>query len=64
MALGRGLGAILDEVGQAYDTEMGTSSYDAEVIREIDVDEISPVLPSTILYGAIFANHSAVKFKR
>ena len=42
MALGRGLGAILDEVGQAYDSEMGTSSYDAEVVREIDVDEISP----------------------
>ncbi|CAA6802112.1 MAG: Chromosome (Plasmid) partitioning protein ParB [uncultured Sulfurovum sp.] len=42
MALGRGLGAILDEVGQAYDTEMGSSDYHAEMIREIDVDEISP----------------------
>ncbi|CAA6816545.1 MAG: Chromosome (plasmid) partitioning protein ParB [uncultured Sulfurovum sp.] len=42
MALGRGLGAILDEVGQAYDSEMGSSSYDGEMIREIDVDEISP----------------------
>jgi len=41
MALGRGLGAILDEVGQAYDSEMGTS-YDGEVVREVDVDEISP----------------------
>ncbi|CAA6814989.1 MAG: Chromosome (plasmid) partitioning protein ParB [uncultured Sulfurovum sp.] len=42
MALGRGLGAILDEVGQAYDSEMGSPSYDGEVIRELDVDEISP----------------------
>ncbi|CAA6812811.1 MAG: Chromosome (plasmid) partitioning protein ParB [uncultured Sulfurovum sp.] len=42
MALGRGLGAILDEVGQAYDSEMGMSSYDGEVIRDIDVNEISP----------------------
>jgi len=41
MALGRGLGAILDEVGQAYDSEIG-SSYDGEVVREVDVDEISP----------------------
>jgi len=41
MALGRGLGAILDEVGQAYDSEMG-SSYDGEVVREVEVDEISP----------------------
>lgn len=42
MALGRGLGAILDEVGQAYDSEMGNNSFDGEMIREIDVDEISP----------------------
>jgi len=41
MALGRGLGAILDEVGQAYESEMGTS-YEGEVVREVDVDEISP----------------------
>jgi len=41
MALGRGLGAILDEVGQAYDSEMG-SSYEGEVVREVEVDEISP----------------------
>ncbi len=41
MALGRGLGAILEEVGQAYDSEMG-SSFDGEVVREIEVDEISP----------------------
>ena len=42
MALGRGLGAILEEVGQAYDSEMGLSSYEGDTIREIDVDEISP----------------------
>jgi ParB family chromosome partitioning protein len=42
MALGRGLGAILDEVGQAYDSEIGRTSYDGEMIREIEVDEISP----------------------
>lgn len=41
MALGRGLGAILEEVGQAYDSEMG-SSFDGEMIREIEVIEISP----------------------
>ncbi len=42
MALGRGLGAILEEVSQAYDSEIGSSSYDCEAIREIDVAEISP----------------------
>ena len=42
MALGRGLGAILEEIGQAYDSEIGSSSYEGEVIREIDVDTISP----------------------
>jgi ParB family chromosome partitioning protein len=42
MALGRGLGSILDEVGKAYESEMGASSYDGELVREIDVDEISP----------------------
>jgi len=43
MALGRGLGAILEEVGQAYDSEMGTTSYsETDAIREIDVDDISP----------------------
>ncbi|HIP51292.1 MAG TPA: ParB/RepB/Spo0J family partition protein [Campylobacterales bacterium] len=42
MALGRGLGSILDEVGKAYESEMGASSYDGEMVREIDVDEISP----------------------
>jgi ParB family chromosome partitioning protein len=42
MALGRGLGAILDEVGQAYESEVNASSYDTEAVREISVDEISP----------------------
>ncbi len=42
MALGRGLGAILDEVGQAYESEMGTTSYEGEVVREIDVQQITP----------------------
>ncbi|CAA6810702.1 MAG: Chromosome (plasmid) partitioning protein ParB [uncultured Sulfurovum sp.] len=42
MALGRGLGSILDEVGKAYESEMGTSSYEGELVREIDVNEISP----------------------
>jgi len=42
MALGRGLGAILEEVGQAYDSEIGSSSYEGDTIREIDVNEIFP----------------------
>ena len=42
MGLGRGLGSILDEVGKAYESEMGASSYNGEMIHEIDVDEISP----------------------
>ena len=43
MALGRGLGAILEEVGQAYESEVGASSYNqGEAIREIDVSEITP----------------------
>ena len=42
MALGRGLGSILDEVGKAYESEMGASSYDGELVREVDVSEISP----------------------
>lgn len=39
MALGRGLGAILEEVGQAYDNEVSEAS--ADQIREIDVNLIS-----------------------
>ncbi len=42
MALGRGLGAILEEVGQAYESEAGTSETSFDQIREIDVDEITP----------------------
>ena len=43
MALGRGLGAILDEVGQAYENEAGDfSSNSSGQIREIDLEDISP----------------------
>nr|MCH9740592.1 ParB/RepB/Spo0J family partition protein [Campylobacterota bacterium] len=43
MALGRGLGAILDEVGQAYDNEMGSGEGSSVgQIKEIDLDDISP----------------------
>ena len=41
MALGRGLSAILEEVGQSYDSEMSHNSASADQIQEIDVDEIS-----------------------
>jgi ParB family chromosome partitioning protein len=41
MALGKGLGAILEEVGQAYDSETGNNQTSADQVREIDVDEIS-----------------------
>ena len=42
MALGRGLGAILDEVSIAYDNELGTMVASADQIQNIDLDEISP----------------------
>jgi len=42
MALGRGLGAILDEVSIAYDNEMGTMTTSADKIQNIYLDEISP----------------------
>ena len=42
MALGKGLGAILDEVSIAYDNEMGTITASAEQIQNIELDEISP----------------------
>jgi ParB family chromosome partitioning protein len=42
MALGRGLGAILEEVGQSYDNEMSTNSTSSDQIQEIDVNEITP----------------------
>jgi ParB family chromosome partitioning protein len=43
MALGRGLGAILDEVGQAYENEAeGFGSNPSGQLRELDIEEISP----------------------
>jgi len=43
MALGRGLGAILEEVSQAYDSEIGTAQISPpDQIRNIDIDEITP----------------------
>ncbi len=43
MALGRGLGAILEEVSQAYDSEIGTTQISPpDQIRHINVDEITP----------------------
>jgi ParB family chromosome partitioning protein len=43
MALGRGLGAILEEVSQAYDSEIGTTQISPpDQIRHIDVDDITP----------------------
>ena len=43
MALGRGLGAILDEVGQAYENEAGSfNSNSSAQIRDIDIEYISP----------------------
>lgn len=42
MALGRGLGSILDEVGKAYESEMDSRNYEGEMVREIEVSQISP----------------------
>jgi len=42
MALGRGLGAILEEVGQSYDNEMANDGTSVDQIHEIDVDKITP----------------------
>ena len=41
MALGRGLGAILEEVGQAYESETGNTHTSTDQVREVDVDEVS-----------------------
>lgn len=38
-ALGRGLGAIFEDVEEAYNQDIGSS---ADLVREIDVDRISP----------------------
>ncbi len=42
MALGRGLGAILDEVGQAYDNEIGEVADKSGQLKEISLGDISP----------------------
>jgi len=42
MALGRGLGAILDEVGQAYSNQIDTEEEFREHIKEIELEDISP----------------------
>ncbi|RUM68029.1 MAG: chromosome partitioning protein ParB [Sulfurovum sp.] len=43
MALGRGLGAILEEVSQAYDNEIGATKISPpDQIRYIGIDEITP----------------------
>jgi len=43
MALGRGLGAILEEVSQAYDNEIGSTKISPpDQIRHIDVYSITP----------------------
>ena len=41
MALGRGLGAILEEVGQAYENEVGGIKASADRIRDVDVYSIT-----------------------
>jgi ParB family chromosome partitioning protein len=42
MALGRGLGAILDEVGQAYSNQIDTEEEFREHIRDIELEHITP----------------------
>ncbi len=42
MALGRGLGAILDEVGQAYSTEVDLNENFREHIKDIELEDITP----------------------
>ncbi len=42
MALGRGLGAILDEVGQAYDNEIADFKQGQGEVKEIPLSDISP----------------------
>jgi len=42
MALGRGLSAILDEVEQAYESEVGLQEEFREHIKEIELGDISP----------------------
>jgi len=42
MALGRGLSAILDEVGQAYESEIGSQDNSSGQIKDISIDMITP----------------------
>jgi len=44
MALGKGLGAILDEVGRAYEKEIDLESSPQKIkeVKEIDLDKITP----------------------
>jgi len=42
MALGRGLGAILNEVSMAYDNEMGRAQASSNQMESIELDEITP----------------------
>ena len=42
MALGRGLSAILEEVEQAYESEVGFQEEFREHIKEIELEDISP----------------------
>ncbi|HFC03713.1 MAG TPA: chromosome partitioning protein ParB, partial [Nitratifractor salsuginis] len=46
MALGKGLGAILEEVGQAYETELKEGELSekelGEEIRDLPVEAIDP----------------------
>jgi len=41
VALGRGLGSILKEVGMAYESELGVVS-NRDRVFDIDIDRISP----------------------
>ncbi len=42
MALGKGLGAILDEIGQAYENEITFENSSAGQVKEIELHEITP----------------------
>jgi ParB family chromosome partitioning protein len=43
MALGKGLGAILDEVGQAYESQMSSlDTHSSGEIKDIPIDMITP----------------------
>jgi len=64
MALGRGLGAILEEVGQSYDNEMSNRHTSSDQIQEIAVDEITanPYQPrKTFDTDALFELSESIK---